>query len=428
MNFCYWPPLRLLAPPPLTGGSTAGFLHASYMRGLWRWHSLPKKIAQPLVFLYWPLLTLGAVLVFTARNGPIVKRQTGKGLMRQMAEQVRLAAVHWLLPPWYYMFELYEDDRRKLAADYLLRFELKGAIYWAVKRRGRIKRRSHMRDKARFAQQCLERGIAAVPVIVAIRGGVCNWIGGARALPAEDLFVKPMLGQGGRGAERWDYRGDGRYSGGGKGEAPATLDAAQLLTRLQQRFRRNGCIVQPRVVNHPAVADLSNGALVTLRIMTCINERGEVEVTDAALRMARGRNTVVDNFHAGGIAARVDIVTGELGAASDLGTRGGTVWHDAHPDTGAPIRGRLLPMLDDVLDLVRQAHGAFADRMIVGWDVGLLADGPSLVEGNGEPDPDILQRTGRRPLGNARIGEILAHHMRVKWGLATDRLAASGAS
>ena len=31
------------------------------------------------------------------------------------------------------------------------------------------------------------------------------------------------------------------------------------------------------------------------------------EATDAAFRMAIGRNTVVDNFHAGGIAAAVEI-------------------------------------------------------------------------------------------------------------------------
>ena len=38
--------------------------------------------------------------------------------------------------------------------------------------------------------------------------------------------------------------------------------------------------------------------------------------------------------------------------------------------------------------------------------------GPELVEGNGAPDLDIIQRTHREPIGNARLGELLAFHLR----------------
>jgi hypothetical protein len=64
--------------------------------------------------------------------------------------------------------------------------------------------------------------------------------------------------------------------------------------------------------------------------------------------------------------------------------------------------------------LVQHAHRVFSDRIFVGWDVALLADGPQLIEGNGGPDLDIIQRTHEEPVGNARLGQLLAFHLRTE--------------
>jgi hypothetical protein len=121
---------------------------------------------------------------------------------------------------------------------------------------------------------------------------------------------------------------------------------------------------------------------------------------------------VVDNFHAGGLAARVDLESGILGSATDRGVRPTIGWRATHPDSGAQIAGRRLPYWSDTLDLVTRAHAAFSDRILIGWDVGLVTDGPELVEGNGAPDLDIIQRTHREPVGNARLGQLLAFQLR----------------
>jgi hypothetical protein len=114
----------------------------------------------------------------------------------------------------------------------------------------------------------------------------------------------------------------------------------------------------------------------------------------------------------------VDLATGRLGPATDLGVRVDSAWHARHPATGAQIEGRLLPHWPEALALVQRAHDLIGDRVAVGWDVAILEDGPCLIEGNGKPDVDLIQRPHRAGLGNSRFGALLAHHL--KKALAGD--------
>ena len=116
------------------------------------------------------------------------------------------------------------------------------------------------------------------------------------------------------------------------------------------------------------------------------------EIIGAAARMAIGANHVVDNLHAGGIAAAVDVQTGILSRASNLGADASLGWLDRHPVTGARIAGTRLPMWDDVREFALRAHRGFSDRVLIGWDIAITPDGPVMVEGNGSPDLDIMQR------------------------------------
>jgi hypothetical protein len=157
--------------------------------------------------------------------------------------------------------------------------------------------------------------------------------------------------------------------------------------------------------------DLSNGALNTIRMISCLDEREQPELIGAVLRMAIGDNVTVDNVHAGGIAAAIDVATGRMHSATHAGFDSSLGWIDRHPDTNAQIADRVLPLWDEVCDLVRRAHAAFNDWVVIGWDVAIMADGPRLVEGNSGPDIDLIQRPLRTPFGDTRLGELLAFHL-----------------
>jgi hypothetical protein len=79
-------------------------------------------------------------------------------------------------------------------------------------------------------------------------------------------------------------------------------------------------------------------------------------------------------------------------------------------------------MWNEVLGLAVEAHRAFSDRAIIGWDIGITPEGPTLVEGNYGPDIDLMQRPSGVPLGRGRFPQLIAHHLRAA-GASTDRSA-----
>lgn len=400
-------------------GSPSTYIHRTFSRESWHESGLERRLEMCAGVLAWPLLIPTAIAVFTWYNGSWVKKRTHKGIARQMLEQGWLAAARSIPPPWYYIFELYEDDKRSRAAEYLNRFETKRFLYPYLRDHNGGKPVPEQRstdclsDKALFAERCALHDLPAVMPFMRIEDGRVVWSqdcdGG---LPPIDLFVKQTRGTAGRGAERWDHHAPGRY----RGSDGRVLDSAQLLQHLRDSTvgRRRGALVMRRLLNHSSMADLSNGALATVRVLTCRDEHDGFEVTHAALRMAQGPNQVVDNFHAGGIAAPVDLATGVLGPATDgaMGRGPGRGWCHTHPDTDAAIAGRALPCWRETLELACRTHTeAFSDHVLIGWDIAITDEGPLLVEGNKGPDLDIVQRTHREPIGNSRLGELLAFHL-----------------
>jgi Sugar-transfer associated ATP-grasp len=399
-------------------GSAAASIHRCFRREAWREARFRDRLAMCVALPFVPLVTVLLAVIFTALNGRVIRRKTGKGIARQFVEQIALASRLAIPPPWYYIFELHDDARRRRAGDLLRRWEMKSGLYRFLRdyNGGLLcpEERStpYLAEKGLFAARCREFGIATVPVLlIASSAGISSVDWKEPGLPNIDLFVKPAHGRGGEHATLWRCENGTQRFRSNQGDL---VTAQDLLARLCKTARRRAFLVQPRLANHPQIADLANGVLATVRVMSCRNENGDFEVTDAVFRMARSPAVVVDNFHAGGIAARVDIGTGELGKATG-GAWGatGAGWFERHPETGAQIERRKLPCWNESVELVQRAHQrAFPDQVVIGWDVAILPDGPCLVEANKGPDLDIIQRVGGTPLGTQRLGRLLAFNLR----------------
>ena len=391
-------PLRLVQLRGCADASDISTLHECYTREIWRERGLPARAALAAWFaLWWPISNLSMLVFCTAFNGPTIRRRTGKSMWRQVAEEIDVAVRHSIAPPWYYIFDLWDVDKRAQADRYLNRYETKRGIYSLLKKylgggpNG-------LGDKLEFHEICERRRIPTPALVLVMdRGRVTR---GDADLPAADLFVKPRKGRGGWGAECWEYQGRGRY----RSLEGRECTGDELLARIARRSRWQPQLVQRRLVNHPDIADLGAGELDTARMMTVLNEAGAYEFTHAVFRTAIRLHSPVDNFHAGGIGAPVDPRTGVLGRAMGGGLRGVPGYSDqaacdTHPVTGARITGRRVPFWQEAVELVERAHRSFPSVPVVGWDVAFTPEGPVLIEGNSAPDLDIIQRCYERPLG-----------------------------
>ena len=376
--------------------AAAGDIRRAFARRFWRPESVRDAVELLVGLIFVPIVVPLAALWFTVRNGPTIRRREGKSVVTQFAEQLWLYGSAGIVGPWYYILSLHRDGRRR-APTFLQRCETKRGIYAMLK----AKDGSPLGQKQVFAERCAAAGLRCVACESLVDGSA----GIPADLPDCDLFVKPLIGCGGKGAERWDRISPRRWSDG-----KAELGGAELIDHLRAKCRP--MIVQKRIRPHPALEPLTSGATPTVRALTIIDEQGKAELVAAVFRMSFGANRIVDNIHAGGLACAVSLVDGRLGRASDLGTNARLGWVTEHPTTGARIEGARLPFWNEVGPLAVAAHALFSDRLVIGWDIAITGDGPILIEGNRGPDMDLMQRFMEIGFCDHRFGELIAWHLR----------------
>jgi len=345
----------------------------------------------------------------TRRYGQQVRRLSGKSNRRQKLEQLYLGLRYSIPPKSYYLFRLFETERRKKAAQYIHRFETKVGLFsflnWNL---GNSSAGELLGNKSLFAKRCLERGLPSPPLYIELeKGEVVPREWKSELLPPVDLIVKRRSGKGGHVIMRWEYQGDDGYLSA-DGER---LEAAPLLERLKADSAEIPFLVLKRMRNHPDIlgfAGIDGRILTTCRLVTAINEHGEPETVSSTFKIAVDQ-TVADNVHFGGLASPVDVATGELGPGLSTSPLGEPV--HVHPLSGVRITGTKLPLWEETLSLVARAHRDFDEAIFIGWDVGITEEGPVLIEGNVATCVHLQQTPHGEPLGAGRFAEIMAYHL-----------------
>ena len=146
-------------------------------------------------------------------------------------------------------------------------------------------------------------------------------------------------------------------------------------------------LLEEPVIQCDKMNELNPSSVNTTRMVSVMNDKGEVTILTTFLRIGNGIKHV-DNFNSGGMTAKINVDTGIV--EEDAVNKEGTVF-EKHPTTGTTIKGFQMPYWEEAKELVKKAAKLSTHVRYVGWDVGMSNKGPVLIEGNQFPGHDIYQ-------------------------------------
>jgi Sugar-transfer associated ATP-grasp len=365
-------------------------------------HPPMKAAFYPVVQEALVVLTI-AILLLVA--GLPVKRATGKSLMAQGCEMMGLWFREGVDPPSYYAQDLYRPERLALASGYLTRFETKNGLLTALNaRRTRPKGGHEMNNKLLFANLCNNAEVAHAAILADCAEGQVQW----RVKPEtidHDLFCKRRTGMGAKGTRTFRYIGENRFADN-KDRVMSLSDIEAQLAALKTPM-----LVQPWLRNHPALADIARDSLLTVRVITCLNEKDQPEVCLAMLRLLTVLEPEWQHLPDGEYAAPITLKTGELGLLTGDSMATSVTRMSLHPVNNGMIRGRFMPHWEATQTIALQLHSHVRHRLMVGWDIAITPQGPVMLEGNTNFDVMFLQRVQDQPASVSRFGVLMNHHL-----------------
>jgi len=160
--------------------------------------------------------------------------------------------------------------------------------------------------------------------------------------------------------------------------------------KFYEKLSKEELLIEEVIVQHPQMV-FCNKSVNTVRVYTVYDNKEKTGfVIKTTLRVGVG-DSVVDNSHSGGCAYEVDINTGVIDSPH---------WSHKypegfiHPGTNICMLGRTIPHWKKVLELCVEAANRIPQVRFIGWDVAIMEDGPVLIEGNHDPDLDLVEFVG----------------------------------
>ena len=149
-------------------------------------------------------------------------------------------------------------------------------------------------------------------------------------------------------------------------------------------------IVEELVNNTPELAVLNESSLNTFRVVTCIDNKGEIHIVTILLRTGK-KGAVIDNLLAGGTCYHVDPQTGIV---DGLGKDGFGNTYLKHPSSGVVMPGFRVSRIDEVKWFAIGLAKHLESARYVGWDIALTPNGIDVIEGNVCPSAELIQCNG----------------------------------
>ena len=352
------------------------------------------------------LVDVFQILWFAPQAARAAARDGGRSVPFQILDLLRLCFKEGIDAKAYYVHDLYRPAPHGSVEETITRSESKNGVTSALRHLRPPPAWRPIRDKLRFWRACEKRGIPAAAVFATVERGVLTQIAGRENLD-RNLFVKDRKGRGGIGTLNYERVAPFLY----RDDRGTMLGLDAVFDRLRRVSAARDLIVQPKLANHPSIASLADKSLIVFRVVTCLDRRGEPQVTHGILRILRRFEPAWPDSPDDDWGCAINLQTGVLGMMTGDAPATCTKWFADHPVTGERVYGRRLEGWHEIAQTALEAHRIFDDRVLVGWDIGWTPEGVRILEGNQNPDFSYFQRVYRTPVGRSPLAPLLNAHL-----------------
>lgn len=157
-----------------------------------------------------------------------------------------------------------------------------------------------------------------------------------------------------------------------------------------KEFKENNYLLEECIKQHPAMS-FNNTSVNTIRVYSVLDRQGKAHILKAVLRAGVG-DSVVDNFHSGGVIYPVNVEHGFIESYGERRAEKKGVF--IHPGTDIVMLGFKIPHWELMKRTVCQMAEMLPQVRYIGWDMVITPDGVDMIEANNNADHALFGRIG----------------------------------
>lgn len=138
--------------------------------------------------------------------------------------------------------------------------------------------------------------------------------------------------------------------------------------------------------------DIFAGSLNTIRLLTMWDYDHQKPFLAAAVhRFGTSKTAPLDNCTKGAISCAIELSSGSMSMGACYPEDEEVSWHETHPDSGARLKGVLVPRWDQVRAGILEMAASVPFVPYIGWDVAITPTGFKVIEGNNFSNVRLFQ-------------------------------------
>lgn len=191
---------------------------------------------------------------------------------------------------------------------------------------------------------------------------------------------------------------------GGHGISKVVVKDIEDVDKLYEQLRENEqWLVEDAIIQHPDLNQINPNVVNSFRVITLLNDKGEIKMIANALRVNQDDSVVIgctnDLYFSLGADGKID-----SNVVDDYGEV-----YDTHPLTGVKFKDVYIHGVQEAFDMCVEAHKRIPQCRYIGWDVAFSENGPVIVEGNEYPGYGLVQHYALKNKRTGHLKEVADH-------------------